>query len=91
MKKTHSRNVFAIIFAILLGCVFLLGVSFNCFTAFASESEEDKPRCSATLDDEFTDDSVIVTLEQGVGGINKRHSADFFKGVEVVKIVDLIN
>ena len=37
----------------------------------------------------FEDNSVIVTMEQGVGDVNKNFSKEYFKGVEVVSVEDL--
>ncbi|MBO5046046.1 MAG: S8 family serine peptidase [Clostridia bacterium] len=37
----------------------------------------------------FEDNSVIVTMEQGVGDVNKNFSKEYFKGVEVISVEDL--
>lgn len=44
---------------------------------------------SATIDDDFEPDSVIVVLNKESGAINKVHSKEKFKGVEIEDIRDL--
>lgn len=44
---------------------------------------------SATIDDDFEPDSVIVVINKESGAINKIHSKEKFKGVEIEDIRDL--
>lgn len=50
---------------------------------------EEKVYCTATIDDDFTDDCVIVVLQSSISGVNKVHKPEFFKGVDVESIEDL--
>ena len=50
---------------------------------------QDKITCMATINDNFADDSVLVVLDSEISKINKVHTADFFKGVDIERIEDL--
>ncbi len=56
-----------------------------------SEETVEKNYCDATLEDDFTDDCVLVVMKKNYGGINKIHSKEKFKGVEIESVEDLTN
>ena len=52
-------------------------------------SPSDKIICQATIEDGFSDDCVIVTIDRNHGGINKFFSKEKFKGVDLTSVEDL--
>lgn len=83
---------------IFLLCVLIAWLSFANFMVlnifvFAEASsknyEQEEIICAATIDDNFDEDSVLVVLDSEISGINKLHSANFFKGIDVESIEDL--
>ena len=53
------------------------------------EQVDKKEYCSATLDDNYAGDSVIVVMDKKVGGINKKHNSNFFGSFQKQEITDL--
>ena len=43
----------------------------------------------ATIDDDFSDNSVLVVMDKMIGGINKAHSISYFECSSIKNIVDL--
>ncbi len=50
---------------------------------------EEKKYCKATIEDEFADDCVLVTIKKAYSEINKQHYIEDFDSVEIEEIVDL--
>jgi hypothetical protein len=44
---------------------------------------------NANIEQDFADDSVIVIMDNIVGGINKVHNIGFFTGIDVLDCKDL--
>ncbi|MBQ7779735.1 MAG: S8 family serine peptidase [Clostridia bacterium] len=73
----------------------LLFVSFSGFSSSNEATETiDKVRdtkilCTATVDQEFDDSSVLVIMDNISGGINKQHDLSFFGDIGASSITDL--
>ena len=75
----------------------LLFVSFGGFTSSneATQTEtlekirDTKILCTATVDQEFDDSSVLVIMDNISGGINKQHDLSFFGDIGASSITDL--
>ena len=50
---------------------------------------DNKVYCSATIDDAFDDDSILVVLDKGISELNKAHEKSFFGNVAIKNVVDL--
>ena len=50
---------------------------------------DEKIYANATIDEDFEDNSVLVILDNSVGGMNKKHEKSFFGTFEIEKINDL--
>ena len=72
MKKTIF--IILLVFILLINSMFVL-------TIFAKDTEE-KIICNATLDDDFAEDCVLVTLKKAYSEINKKYTADDFPEIE---------
>jgi len=54
------------------------------------ERREEKIYCTATLDEDYVDNVVVVVIDKYVGSINKEYTIDFFDGNEdIASIEDL--
>ena len=81
---------------------FILAISllFVSFSGFSSSNEttetetlektrDTKILCTATVDQDFDDSSVLVIMDNITGGINKQHELSFFGDIGATAIVDL--
>lgn len=91
MKKTKFKSACVVLLGIL--CMTFLVVALLRCQIFALANTVSEPNfknnCNATLDDNFEDDSVIVVLDNKISNINQEHRPEFFKGIDVEKVVDL--
>lgn len=84
------RELFVVVcFCLLASLLFATLFSVKHIIAGAEKSVEGKVYCNATLDDNFTDDCIIVTLQNSISGVNKVHNKSYFSGVEIESIEDL--
>lgn len=85
-------SVLSILVATLLIVVFLTdGWVVFADQRFVNSVNNDKDRINSTasIDDDFADDSVLVVLDGEISKANKLHKASYFKGVDVDHIEDL--
>lgn len=82
MKKTKIRSACVVLLIILLLGFFSATLSTRHVVTWADAQSESKAKihCRATIDDNFTDDSVIVVLDSKISEVNKLHNAKFFDG-----------
>ena len=74
-------------FTVLIALI--LTVNSANFANVAENNESlDKIICQATLDDGFSDDCVIVSIDKQHGGINKFFSKEKFKVVDLSEVYD---
>ncbi len=89
--------MFKKVFCIMLSTLMLVVCCKITVQTNATELSEDsiqkeatkKVYSSATIEDDFEPDSVIVVINKESGAINKVHSKEKFKGVEIEEIRDL--
>lgn len=79
MKKTIF--IILLVFILLINSMFVLSI-------FAKDTEE-KIICNATLDDDFAEDCVLVTLKKAYSEINKKYTVDDFSEVACIEVKDL--
>lgn len=87
MKKI-KLNLRAIVTAILFGVLLCCTISTIClnikkYNVYASENNY------AVNEIKSIDNSLLVVLNEEISDINKVHSFDYFKGVEISEIIDL--
>ena len=41
---------------------------------------------NATIDEDFCGSSILVMMNQVVGGLNKKHEISYFQGIDIVSI-----
>ena len=91
MKLKKITNL-TIIFALLIS---LLGSGFDVILeeekskSVSKIAYESKEFSTATIDQDFSEDSVLVVMDKSVGAINKVHDKNFFCDVDIKEIVDL--
>lgn len=94
MKDTGRKkfNLFILIFSIFLMLSIGLGLSSTISYADAemSISEDNKKSyCSATLEDEFADDTIIVVLTNEASNSGYSYTVDDFKDIDCCRVKDL--
>lgn len=88
--KITKRKILVVV-SLCLFVIFLSAALFSAKHLFvkAEEKMEGKIYCTATLEDDFADDCVIVTLQSSISKVNKVHNKSFFKGIDIDSIEDL--
>lgn len=77
--KITKRKILVVV-SLCLFVIFLSAALFSAKHLFvkAEEKMEGKIYCTATLEDDFADDCVIVTLQSSISKVNKVHNKSFF-------------
>ena len=85
--KNLTKNLLSIMLACLL---FVGGIQFSTNNkAEASGIEEQKIYCTATVEDNFATDSIIVVMKKSESEVNKVYSPSYFENENVLDVEDL--
>ena len=82
----YKFSVVFLIFTVL--CCFILQENFANLSINAL-AQETKEFSNISIDDDFDNGSVLVVLDEGVGGINKIHNKSYFGDFGIESIVDV--
>ena len=83
-NSAYNLTLIAVIFLFLIFSVTGLISIFGKNTAYAQENQE------ILVDGyDFSDNSVLVTMDKDVGGVNKIHDKSYFKNIAVTAVTDL--
>lgn len=86
MRKLNSIRKFVLLMLLVISIfTFAIGMMVAVMNIVHVQADVGK----SENDYNFSDNSIIVTMSKDFGGINKKQSKNFFKGVTVSKIVDL--
>ena len=80
------KKVFLIVAAFVLTIFLCFGINVN---AFASDYIEEKVYCNATVNEKFSDQSIIVTLSNAESLLFKDYVVNDFSDINCVEIEDL--
>jgi hypothetical protein len=90
MKKLVKKlSVFLLIIGICLPIALISLIGKLKAVALQESKWESKIYSSATLQDEFDGNNVIVILDKSISGFNKIHKDDFFGDFEKVEVKDI--
>ena len=86
LKKIFKKSLF-----IFISCMILtFFISFNDFSLNVyAQVNEDKIYSNATIDDEFTDNRVMVVLNNNASQLNKEYSINDFKNINCINVIEL--
>lgn len=84
-KEFNCKSIIMFCIFLTLLCLITIGMTNNTANIAVADSFD----IDAMLDYDFALDSVLVVLDETISAVNKIHSFDFFKGVELDSIIDL--
>ena len=83
-NRVYNLTLIAVIFLFLIFSVTAFVSIFKKHTVYAQENQE------ILIDGyDFSDNSVLVTMEKDVGGVNKIHDKSYFGNIAVTAVTDL--
>lgn len=83
-NRAYSLTIIAVIFLFIIFSITGLISKFGKHVAYAQENQE------ILIDGyDFSDNSILVTMDKDVGGVNKIHDKSYFGDIAVTAITDL--
>lgn len=93
--KTKTRKKIVTLLVLLMSmslmCIAIFSIpKSNDISIAADELCEGKKYCNTTINEDFADDTVLVVIDKYHSQLNKRYEKDFFNGVSVKSVTDLM-
>lgn len=86
IKKMLKKIVF--LFIICITTVMTI-ISIDFSVNVNAKVSEDKVYSNASIDDDFTDNRVIIVLNDAASKINKEYTTNDFNGIDCIRVIEL--